>query len=267
MTLRPLAAAILLLAAGPGTPALAGVVRAGEALLSREVEVRASPDAASPVVTKLPKGTVVMALGSPRHSGFNQIALRGREIGYVPNEVLLSIDGPREVTGHVAAVSRRLAPEGFLYGSHAVRRPVTAVETRKGKRKSVKLEAGAVLALVGMRGGKASFAWGDGTIELDPAAVLPVAGVYERMPVTGATFHLARLGEHPNPASAYEAWRRLAHTLPLLAPYTPFAYPAASGEGYTLAFGPFFQRSEAEATCTALSRQLLNCWLVEGTAF
>lgn len=263
----PVAALALLVAAGLGNPASADPVRTGEALLAREVEIRASPDATAPVVMRLPRGSVVMALGSPRRSGFNQIALHGRAIGYVPNDVLASVDGPREVTGSVASVSRRLAPEGVLHGSHAVRRPVTARETRKDKRRSVKLEAGAVLSLVGMQGGKASFAWDGGTIELDASAVLPVIGIHDRALPAGTSFHLARLGEHPDPASAFAQWRRLAGAVPLLAQHTPFAYPEAAGRGFTLAFGPFFERREAEAACAALSRQLLDCWLVEGTAF
>lgn len=262
-----LAGALAVAAALLAVPTAAGLpVRTGEALLAGPVEVRATPEASGRVVARLPKGTVVMALGSPRGSGFNQIAQRGTEIGYVPNDALLSIEGPREVTGTVAVVSARLAPEGVLHGSHAVRKPVTASETRGGKRRSVKLEAGAVLSLIEMKDGKARFAWDGGTVTLDAAAVLPVIGVYEAAP-PGPGFHLARLGEHPDPASAFAAWRRLAGAVPLLAQHTPFAFPDPAGRGYTLAFGPFPGRGEAEAACTALSRQLLDCWLLEGMAF
>ncbi|HSK38512.1 MAG TPA: hypothetical protein VK943_01985 [Arenibaculum sp.] len=261
-------AAVLALGAGAGVLA-AGMVTTGEALLGRDVEVRSAPDPAAAIVLRLPRGTVVMALGSARGSAFNEIAIGGRSTGFVPNDALTSIYGPREIAGRVAVVARsRWAADGILRGSHVVTRTVTGIEQRDGKPHRTKVERGTVLSLLGVRDGKPHLASDTITgISLPADALLPIIGVHDYpVSTTGTTFHIARMDERPDPAEARALWHDLTLSLPQLAGYTPFIYPSISQSlRFSLAFGPL-DRSGADAACAALSQSMIDCWVVEVVA-
>lgn len=265
----PFVSVSVLAAYGGGEALAAGMVATGEALLGRDVEVRSAPDPAAGVVLRLPKGTVVMALGSARGSTFNEIAIGGRGTGFVPNDTLTSIYGPREIAGRVAVVARsRWAANGILKGSHVVTRTVTGTEQRDGKPRRTKVERGAVLSLLGVRDGKAHFASETITaISLPADALLPIVGVHDYpVSTTGTTFYIARMDERPDPAEARARWHELTRSLPQLAGYKPFIYPSiAQSLRFSLAFGPL-DRSGADATCMALSQRMVDCWVLEVVA-
>ncbi|HEV7370675.1 hypothetical protein [Arenibaculum sp.] len=266
---RPFAAALALAIVLAAGAAFAQAVTSGEALLDRDVEVRLAPDAAAPVAAKLAKGSVVMALGAPRGRPFTEIVAAGG-VGYVPSGVLRSIYAPRQATGTVAVVSRaRWAPDGVLRGSHVVRRAVSGMALRDGKRVPVKMEPGTVLSLLDVQAGKLRFASDTiASVTLDADALLPVAGVHDYA-FGGAApgLLLARLGEHADPERARAEWSRLSASIPLLARYAPFVFPAVGDPArFTLSFGPLDRRG-AEAACTALAQRLVDCWLLDVVAY
>jgi hypothetical protein len=266
-----LLAAVLVAAALPGPASATDSPLSGEALLGRDVEVRAGPSAGAPALRALPRGTVVTSLGSPRGTGFAEIGIGGRPAGYVPVDALASIYGPREVSGAVALLSRRLvAPDGGLDASHVLRRPVAAAEARDGKRRQTRLPAGTPVALLDVADGKARVA-ADGTAgaAVEPDALLPIAGVHGGEPGRGEPrgHYLARVGEHASPAEAEAAWQALLRAAPHLGVHGRFVYPVLGpGLRFALAFGPM-DRAGADSACLSLAQRQTDCWITELLAY
>jgi hypothetical protein len=249
---------------------------AGEALLARDVDLREGPSLEAPVVRSLAKGTTVSSLGSPRGTGFMQVGIGGRPVGYVPAGSLASIYAPREVSGTVAVVARdRVAPGGQLDGSHVLRRSTTGTEIRDGKRREAKLEPGTVLGLLDMRDGKARLASETiASVTLDPDALLPIVGVHDLGSGQSAAgqgqalgLYVARVGDYPAPAEAEAAWDVLLRQAPHLGEHRRFVYPVLGRTlRFALAFGPF-DKAGADAACLSLAQRQADCWIVEVAAY
>ncbi|MDR3516165.1 MAG: hypothetical protein P4M00_10125 [Azospirillaceae bacterium] len=269
--------AALLLRAGPVIDAASaqtgpglGGPQQGEVILNQDSDVHSLPTPEGKVVMTLAKGRTVVAFDTPRNTGWTQIAIGGRDIGYVPYDHLTSIYVVREVTSHAAVISTaRWAAGRMIPISQIAAKPVSAKQVLGHKTRRIALAAGTGLGFVAMRGSEAMMmSESDANLLVPVSALLPIVGTYPNGARPGANFFLAKVGDYPTSSTAHAAWSQLVATFPEYQVFSPFVYPVITEakELHVLAFGPL-TRDQANNQCITLAQKLRDCWIVEATSY
>ncbi|MCW2238265.1 SH3 domain-containing protein [Azospirillum canadense] len=280
------------------SPVAIGAPLTGEVVLNRDIEVRIGPNEDARIVMTLSRGKALNALGTPRGTGWTEVAIGGQPIGYVPVDSLdpaLMVARPVSTAGgsggaraakpgepavhhrNAAVVPRaawEIAAQVPAQGYVVATQPIAATEILDSKkRRGFTLRKGDVVGVIDASNGRATLSMPGRSKAV--ATVDGLVGVVAPYPLPGmpplepGPLYAARLGEYVSHAEGMRAWQEFtAGAGSAYRDLPPMVWPVFRGPRttYDMGLGPF-TRTQVDNVCGALAQRGRDCWVIELDTF